>query len=77
MADKLSPKEFATLLRAVQDVREDSYDARKNKYNKSFRQAARETCQEPWDEIIAVLLFPEYCDVWEWCDSVLGPVKPK
>lgn len=66
----MTPKQFAKTLRRMSEVREASWDGRR--YDKSWDDVAIECAPEPWPRILAVLMIPEYADIWDWCDSVLS-----
>lgn len=74
--DGVTPKQFAEWCKRVQDCREASYTFvdegdKYGHYGLSYRQAAEIVLpSSPWAELIAVLLFPEYADVWEWVNKV-------
>lgn len=81
----LSPKDFAVICCKTHEIREASFDDKLNggygKYLKDYNQAAQEACESlgynlQWARIISVLLFPGYCDVWDWCTEVCGKEKP-
>lgn len=66
----MSPKQFAKMLQDTSDCREASYDKASGQYGKSWDDAAIECCPEPWARIVAILIFPGYADVWDWCEAV-------
>jgi hypothetical protein len=72
----LSPKDFASLLRKTNEIREASWiETDYEKYTTSWDQAAEVACWElgidpRWAKIASVTCLPGYCDVWDWCDEV-------
>lgn len=76
----MTPEEFARVCKLTSDLREGSYNRPKDKYMLSYDNAAEIACArlkaDPrWARIISVLIFPGYCDVWDWCDEVLEEDK--
>ena len=77
----LSPKEFAALLVKASEIHEaswrDGVPNRFGSYAKDWRQCCQEAgASEAWAEIMAVLLFPGYSDVWDWAEGQLKEDKP-
>lgn len=69
----IEEKDFAKLARKTFEVREASWSG--NRYGKDWDDAAKEAAlslgySEAWGEIVSILCFPGYVDVWEWCEKV-------
>lgn len=72
----MTPQEFAKMCADTQDCRETSWDDRASRYDKTYLEAASECCPAEWAEIVAVLLFPGYADVWDWVYKTDPSLKP-
>ena len=75
----ITPKDFAIICCKASEIREASWNnsviSARDRYTKDWDQAARQACEElgynpQWAGIIKITLFPEYCDVWDWCSEV-------
>lgn len=66
----IDPKQFAEWCVATHLIRENSYDGEQGRYTMGWEESAEFAgVPQPWAKIIAVLCFPGYCDVWEWCEE--------
>lgn len=66
MKDPISKREFAELLKKVQDAHFASWDG--NGYTLSLSKAAEQHAGE-WAVIVDIILMPGYCEVAEWCEA--------
>ena len=78
----ITPKDFALICWKASEIREASWsNAKYGKYTKDWDLCTRLACEElgynpQWAGIIKITLFPEYCDVWEWCSEVSAEPSP-
>lgn len=64
----LDEKQFAEILDKADELHEASWDG--DRYTKKWQQCCQEAgANESWSKIMAVLLFPGYCDVWDWTEE--------
>ncbi|MBZ5616213.1 MAG: hypothetical protein LAO23_19570 [Acidobacteriia bacterium] len=69
----ITPREFAIALRAMLALRDESWNDKLRQYELRWREAAETTVPVEWQGIAVVCGIAGFCDVWEWCDRVLGP----
>lgn len=75
MQTMLSPKDFAEICQEAHRIREYSWLPNRGRYDKDWNEATQEACTSlgynpQWARIIAILIFPGYSDVWDWCEEV-------
>lgn len=62
---QLNEQQFAVILDKAVELREASW--RDNHYTKQWEQCCIEAgASKAWAEMMGILLFPGYCDVWDW-----------
>ena len=66
---------LATILRNASDIREKSWDG--ERYGLTNSDAAEQACSRdnPLSIIMGCLLTAGYCDMWDFCDIVLGKAE--
>lgn len=73
----MDDREFATKLRQVHELREASWGGNPPAYTRHYPGLITEVFgNSPWAKIADCLFTAGYCEMWEFCDEILGPEQP-
>jgi hypothetical protein len=71
--ETISKRQLAEWIRAAIAVREESWNSKKDRYDKSWQRAVEEVVPDlDWCTIVHGLVCHEYCDYPDWADRILA-----